>query len=276
MFKITLLLSYEDIHSFKKVIWDYYANHSRYFSWRHTDVPYHIIVSEVMLQQTQTERVAAKYEQFLQQFPTIETLAQATLKDVLTQWQGLGYNRRGMYLHRLAQEIVQRYHAVVPNDPTLLEQLPGIGHATARSICAFAFNVPTVFIETNIRAVYLHTFFPQQTNIHDKQLMPLIAQTVDTQNPREWYYALMDYGVMLKKTYKNPSKKSKHHTVQSKFEGSDRQIRGAIIRLLIKQPLTKNQLIEAFNNDKQRIDEIIAKMINENMVKEDGNYVVLG
>lgn len=270
-----IILSSDDLSSFKQMIWNHYAQHGRYFTWRHTYDPYHILVSEIMLQQTQTDRVVHKYEQFLHHFPTVEFLAQATLKDVLTQWQGLGYNRRGMYLHRLAQEIMQKYQGIIPQNPMLLEQLPGIGYATARSICAFAFNMPTVFIETNIRAVYLHNFFPQQTDIHDKQLMPFIEQTVDTTNPREWYYALMDYGVMLKKTFKNPSRKSKHHTVQSKFEGSDRQIRGAIIRMLIKKSMTKDQLINALGGDKQRASNILHKMIRENIVKEDNKIVML-
>ncbi len=262
------LLALEHSIAFQKMIWDYYAQHNRYFTWRHTDNPYHIIVSEIMLQQTQTDRVIYKYEQFLATFPTLESLASATLKDVLTQWQGLGYNRRGMYLHQAAQQIINTYGGLVPQDPELLEQLPGIGYATARSICAFAFNMPTVFIETNIRAVYLHTFFQGQENIHDKQLMPLIAQTVDAANPREWYYALMDYGVMLKKLHKNPSRKSKHHAVQSTFKGSDRQIRGAIIRLLIKQPYTQKELLKHYEHeDPARVQAILAKMIQENIIK---------
>lgn len=273
---IQAALSLEQSNAFQKTIWDYYAQHSRYFTWRHTDNPYHIIVSEIMLQQTQTDRVTQKYEQFLHAFPTLKSLASATLKEVLIQWQGLGYNRRGMYLHQAAQHIMKTYDGVVPQDPQLLEQLPGIGYATARSICAFAFNIPTVFIETNIRAVYLHTFFYQQENILDKQLLPLISQTVDSTNPREWYYALMDYGVMLKKQYKNPSRKSKHHTVQSTFKGSDRQIRGEIIRHLIKQPYTQEELLTLYAQEgAERMHAILAKMMREKIIKNTKGLIFL-
>lgn len=273
--QLSTMLSFDNVTSFQKLIWEYYTHHGRYFSWRHSDDPYHIVVSEIMLQQTQTNRVIDKYEQFLIHFPTIKSLSEATLKNVLTQWQGLGYNRRGMYLHRLAQDIMQKYDGIIPKDPIILEQLPGIGYATARSICAFAFNMPTIFIETNIRAVYLHTFFPQSNSVDDKQLMPLIKQTIDTSNPREWYYALMDYGVMLKKVFKNPSRKSKHHTIQSKFDGSDRQIRGQIIRLLIKEPINKELLILRLNNDTQNINTILNKMINEKIIQESNNIIML-
>lgn len=270
------LLSVEYSIAFQKMIWGYYAQHNRYFTWRNTDNPYHIIVSEIMLQQTQTDRVIEKYEQFLSTFPTLKSLASAKLKDVLIQWQGLGYNRRGMYLHQSAREIMNSYGGIVPQNPELLEKLPGIGYATARSICAFAFNMPTVFIETNIRAVYLHTFFYQQENIHDKQLMPLIAQTVDAKNPREWYYALMDYGVMLKKLHKNPGRKSKHHAVQSTFKGSDRQIRGGIIRLLIKQQHTQKELLKCYEQeDPARVEAILAKMIQEKIITKREDLIYL-
>jgi A/G-specific adenine glycosylase len=188
------------------------------------------VISEIMLQQTQTYRVEPKYQAFLAALPTIQDLAHADLRTVLTLWQGLGYNRRGKFLHMLAQEVMRKHEGVIPDTPELLVQLPGIGKATAGSICAFAFNKPTVFIETNIRTVFLYHFFAGQQGVDDRELFPLVAATVDQENPREWYYALMDYGVHLKKSLPNPSRSSKHHVIQSKFEGSDRQIRGAIPR----------------------------------------------
>lgn len=262
---------------FQKHIWEFYQQQGRTFAWRNVDDPYRVVVSEIMLQQTQTYRVEPKYEQFLVEFPTFQILAQATLRDVLTLWQGLGYNRRGKALHALAQKVVQEHHGNLPNDPAILETFPGIGPATAGSICAFAFNKPTVFIETNIRAVYLHHFFAGKTQVHDKELMPLVASTVDQTNPREWYYALMDYGVYLKKSSINPSRRSKHHTQQSTFEGSDRQIRGLIIKALTEySQLGQDQLIEAVNKDAARVHEQLAKLCAEKMVVMQDGYFYIG
>lgn len=256
------------INEFKKIIWNYYSTHGRFFEWRHVDDPYKIFISEVMLQQTQTTRVAQKYPLFIASFPTFQALAHASLKDVLTAWQGMGYNRRGIYLHRAAQIITQEYDGVLPNDPHALLELPGIGKATAASICAFAFNRPTIFIETNIRAVYIHFFFNGQEAIDDKDIFPLLEATIDTDHARDWYYALMDYGVMLKKTLINPSRKSKHHTRQSKFEGSDRQIRGMILRVLTQQnaPISYNLLCELVQKDADRIQMILESLIAEGFV----------
>jgi A/G-specific adenine glycosylase len=259
------------ITEFKKIIWSHYRQHGRTFDWRHADDPYCVFISEVMLQQTQTARVAYKYAEFMTRFPTLNSLASASLKDVLNAWQGLGYNRRGMYLHNAAQEIVQNYNGIIPNDPELLVQLPGIGKATAASICAFAFNSPTVFIETNIRTVFIHFFFSGQEKVHDKDIALLVQETVDPEHARDWYYALMDYGVMLKKAVPNPSRKSAHHAKQSKFEGSDRQIRGMIIKLLAKQqePIAKSGLIELIAKDSARVETIISQLIAESLVQSN-------
>lgn len=259
------------ITEFKKIIWQYYAANGRLFDWRGVDDPYKVFISEVMLQQTQTARVAIKYPQFIAQFPDFNGLAQAPLKDVLLAWQGMGYNRRGMYLHRAAQTIMQNYAGILPNDPILLDALPGIGAATASSICAFAFNAPTIFIETNIRAVFIHFFFQGKENVHDKELLPLIEAAVDKDNPREWYYALMDYGVLLKKTLINPSRKSAHHAKQSKFEGSDRQIRGMILKILTNsdQRVSQDKILQLIGVDPERILKIIEQLIHEQFIKKD-------
>ena len=224
------------IPEFITIINTYYAINKRHFPWRDVENPYYVFVSEVMLQQTQTHRVIDKFAQFIEAFPTVYDLAAAPLGAVLFVWQGLGYNRRGKFLHQAACIIVARHNGIIPDDPRLLVELPGIGSAPAASIAAFAYNKPTVFIETNIRAVYIHSFFPNQEKVADSELIPLIAQSVDQLNPRQWYYALMDYGVMLKKTHQNPSRKSKHHTTQSPFEGSIRQVRGAVLRVMLANP----------------------------------------
>ncbi len=265
-----------DLEAFKALVWNFYAFNKRVFEWRKEITPYKVVVSEIMLQQTQTDRVAKKFSPFIDQFPDFKTLAQATQSEVLMHWIGLGYNRRALALHAIAQKVVAEHDGNLPSDVEVLQSFKGLGHATASSIAAFAFNKPTCFIETNIRSVYLHNFFFKKEDVHDKELMPLIHATVDKSNPREWYYALMDYGVHLKKLYKNPSRKSRHHTVQSKFEGSDRQIRGEIIRLLLFHKIMKKEEILLFFALKEHwknknIEEIIFKMVKEGLVcfKED-------
>ncbi len=266
----------QTVSRFKETIWNYYYAHGRCFSWRNVDDPYKVFISEVMLQQTQTKRVIEKYEQFLAEFSSFEILAAASLRDVLSVWQGLGYNRRGKFLHEAAQTIIRNYRGIVPNDPDELVKLPGIGPATASSICAFAFNSPTIFIETNIRAVFLHCFFHGKSDIHDKQLLPLIAKTVDQENPREWYYALMDYGVYLKQTISNPSRASKHYLVQSKFEGSNRQIRGKIIKLLTDHnALTEKELLQKTESQAERFTPILKQLINESIVKRNRDMLCI-
>jgi A/G-specific adenine glycosylase len=259
------------ITSFQKLIWQFYAQQGRTFEWRNVDDPYLVFISEVMLQQTQTARVAQKFPQFIAQFPSFAALASATLKEVLKAWQGMGYNRRGKYLHDSAKKVMQEFGGILPNDPPVLETFPGIGKATAASICAFAFNKPTIFIETNIRSVFIFYFFSGKSEIHDKEIYPLVAASVDQENPREWYYALMDYGVMLKKQMKNPSRKSAHHAVQSKFEGSDRQIRGAILRILTKseEPVAQKNLCRQLDVAKNKMDSIICDLISDGLVSKN-------
>ncbi len=260
-------LSKRRISLFQKKIWDFYKKQGRFFAWRNIKDPYKVLVSELMLQQTQTHRVVEKFEEWMGVFPTFPLLAQASLHEVLLVWQGLGYNRRGKYLYEIAQKVVREFDGNLPSDPDLLVTFPGIGAATAASICAFAFNTPTVFIETNIRTVFLHTFFKKQDLVHDRQIMPLVAQTVDFFNPREWYYALMDYGVMLKRDRKISNRKSAHYSRQSRFEGSDRQIRGRIIRLLAqRETLELGELVGILACDSERAHRIIAALSDEGLI----------
>ena len=252
---------------FIEIIWQHYNKNRRDFAWRTTHDPYHILVSEIMLQQTQTHRVAPKYNAFLQRFPTISDLAQAPLADVLFMWQGLGYNRRAKSLHAACKKIIENHNGIFPQTKDALLLLPGIGPYTSGAVCSFAFNQPQIFIETNIRAVFIHFFFQNKSNVHDKEIYPLIEETFDTKNPREWYYALMDYGVLLKKNTANPARKSAHHTIQSKFEGSDRQIRGAIIRLLTESvALPYESIILNISKDEERVKKILYQLCKEEMI----------
>lgn len=268
------ILQDEDVIQFQKHIYTIYHHHGRAFPWRETTNPYHIVVSEIMLQQTQVNRVIPFYERFITALPTFEALANATPRDVLTLWSGLGYNRRGLALHAIAKLVMQNYEGSLPVDPSELQKLPGIGPNTAGSIAAFAFNYPSIFIETNIRTVFLYCFFREKVDVTDKELMPLIEQTLDKNNPRHWYYALMDYGTILKKNVINPNRKSKHYTVQSKFVGSDRRVRGAIIRQLTQiHQIDSNQLSLSLTTGKKPIatsqeqfDRVVQQLCNEHII----------
>jgi A/G-specific adenine glycosylase len=223
----------ELLQAFREAVLSHYREHCRDLPWRRTRDPYSLLVSEVMLQQTQVARVLLKYQEFLTVFPTITALSAAPTAQVLTVWQGLGYNRRALALQRAAQIIAREHQGVVPGLPVTLRRLPGIGPATAAAVCVFAYDTPLAFIETNIRAAFIQFFFQECVPVPDAAILPLVELTLDRENPRDWYYALMDYGVWAKKLYGNPSRRSRHHTVQSPFAGSNRQLRAAVLRALL-------------------------------------------
>ncbi len=206
--------------------------------WRRTRDPYAIWISEVMLQQTQTTRVDGRWQRWLARFPSAEALAAADAADVLDEWQGMGYNRRALALHRAAQEVAGR-DGGLPRDARELEALPGIGPATAAGIRSFAFDLHSVYLETNVRSVFLHELFPQEEGVSDRALVPLVDATCPADasdpedDPRTWYYALLDYGAYLKRTVPNPSRRSRSHARQSRFEGSHRQKRAELLRVLL-------------------------------------------
>lgn len=221
--------------SFRRTVLEFFRAHGRKdLPWRKTEDPYKILISEIMLQQTQVHRVIGKYKEFLEKFPTVKKLAQASLVDVLNVWSGLGYNRRAKYLHDAARAIVQNHAGKIPESYEELRALPGIGDYTAKAVRAFAFNMPETFIETNIRAVFIHHFFPRKKKVEDKELFPIVEAAIGRREPRIWYSALMDYGTHLKHMYPNPSRRSTHHSKQSRFEGSLRQVRGAILKAIAK------------------------------------------
>ncbi len=262
----------EVLKHFKSTICDYYKAHGRNLPWRKTHDPYKILVSEIMLQQTQVGRVLDKYERFLNRFPTFHALAIASLQEILSIWRGLGYNRRAVALNKTAHIVVQQFDGKLPSDEQTLQELPGVGKTTAGTIRAFAFNEPAVFIETNIRTVFLYMFFKDKQRTKDSEIYPLVELTLDRGNPREWYYALMDYGVMLKKTCGNPSRMSAHHKKQATFQGSNRQLRGAIVALILERPgITETELINSLHEKKGTIEQNLTKLEQEGFFRRQGD-----
>lgn len=259
------------IATFQKIIYDYYRDHARKLPWRADHDPYHVLVSEIMLQQTQVERVVAKYAQFISTFPDCASLARAPLREILTVWLGLGYNRRAFALKKSAEIIMTQFHGELPSSPELLMTLPGIGKTTASAIATFAFQVPTIFIETNTRAAFIHFFFPGSAVVKDTEIIPLVAKALDAANPRQWYYALMDYGAMLKKKHQNPGRRSAHYKKQSPFKGSNRYIRGMILRSLIQTPhLSEQDLVSNLGVEQKRIKEILDALQREGFITRQG------
>ncbi len=263
--------------NFIAAVWEYYRQHGRHaLPWRLPEPdgsfdPYKILVSEVMLQQTQVPRVVPKYTEFLWRFPDIRTLGSAPLGDVLIAWQSLGYNRRAKYLWQAAQATIRQFGGVLPNDQAALESLPGIGANTAGAIRAYAYNEPAVFIETNIRTAYINHFFSDQVHVPDHAIREVLVETLDTRHPREWYWALMDFGSHLKGTVGNASRASKSYTRQSPFDGSLRQIRGRVLALLSGGPKDVDDLLGGLADE--RSERVLRDLAAEGLIqKTAGKY----
>ncbi|MDB5265702.1 MAG: A/G-specific adenine glycosylase [Parcubacteria group bacterium] len=261
-----------EVRAFRKTIWDFYKKQGRHdLPWRTTTDPYKILVSEVMLQQTQVERVCSYYAAWLKQFPNVKALAASPLADVLTAWQGLGYNRRAKMLHDAAKVVVREYKGKMPTNPELLVKLPGVGPYTARAVAAFSTNADVVFIETNLRTVVLHHFFPKKKVVSDAEILEVLTDAFPKGKAREWYAALMDYGSYLKRSGVRVNAKSKTYAKQSAFSGSGREARGAVLRELAKGAVTQKRLVGLLGDDRTaQISEQLMKLLAEGMVQKSG------
>lgn len=260
--------------AFQEIVWDQGRRLYRSMPWRDTTDPYRILVSELMLQQTQVDRVAPKYEAFLQRFPSVERLAEASLADVLVLWSGLGYNRRAKFLHASAQKIVTQFGAQVPDNVDALVTLPGVGPNTAAAIMAYSHNAPVSFVETNIRTVYFHHFFADAHSVDDAELLALVRDTLDREHPREWYWALMDYGSFLKKQGAGRLSTSSHYKKQTPLEGSMRQVRGQIVKALTGDSKTEIAIRAEVSAD-ERFGVALANLIAEGLVMQTGAHLHL-
>ena len=222
--------------SFVRLVYERGADLYRDLPWRNIDDAYGVLVSEVMLQQTQVTRVEKYWSRWMELFPTVDSLAAADTALVLDKWQGLGYNRRALALKRACETCARDFGGVLPHSYDGLVALPGIGPATAAGIISFAYDEPAVYIETNVRSVFLHELFPDTEGVSDKELRPYVQDSCPKQDVRRWYYALLDYGAHLKKQTANPSRRSKHYARQSAFEGSRREKRSFILKQVLAAP----------------------------------------
>lgn len=263
------------IPSFRRKILSWYQKNKRAMPWRKTSDPYKILVSEVMLQQTGVARVLPKYKEFLREFPTLRALAQSSDRKLLRVWQGLGYWRRVLYLKQTARKIARDYTGKFPKDIQTLETFPGIGPYTARALACFSFGSKEPFLDTNIRRVYLHFFFPDKKKVADAEILAVAKKALVRKNPREWHYALFDYGatVLADKTI---NRRSKQYHRQSPFEGSFRSFRTRVVRFLLAQPKNKTSRseLEVFlkkeleNSPRYSSEEIIASLLRDKILKK--------
>jgi A/G-specific adenine glycosylase len=251
---------------FKELVWEKGRELYRSMPWRENTDPYWVLVSELMLQQTQVDRVIPKFHEFMAAFSTVKDLAQAPLGDVLKVWSGLGYNRRAKFLHDAAKKIETDFKGKIPSAFEELVKLPGVGPNTAGAILAYSFNQPVVFIETNIRTVYFYHFFPDTALVSDKELKEVVAATIDSEHPRQWYWALMDYGAFLKKQGAGRIDKSSHYKKQAPLKGSLREMRGLILKILAAGD-QKPEELQALLPQDERYEKALAALIAENMVQ---------
>ena len=260
-----------NVSTFQKMVLEFYREHGRHdLPWRKTKDPYKILVSEVMLQQTQVDRVRPFYTDFLTKFPTVYILAEAPLSEVLISWQGLGYNRRAKMLHEAAQEVVNTHKGKFPKSVEGLEGLRGVGPYTARAIAAFAYNEDVVLIETNLRTVITHHFFNDQKQVDDKEVLKFLQKAFpeDEGKSREWHAALMDYGAHLKRSGVRINAKNKTYIKQAKFDGSRRQARGAIIKALMAGPRKADFLTDLLGFDRRdQVQSQLASLTKEGLIE---------
>jgi len=248
-------------------VWSHYDENSRPMPWRNAGPggvfdPYKILVSELMLQQTQVERVIPKFNEFIASFPSLTALAAAPLEDVLRLWSGLGYNRRAKYLHDIAKSL---QYIDFPQTISELTMQKGIGHNTAAAVLVYSYNIPIPFVETNVRTALLYHFNDDESMVNEKQFLSLAEQVLDTHNPREWYWALMDYGSHMKKSGVKNLSRAKIHKKQSPFEGSLRQIRGRVLKELVGGSIDKNNLAKLINDP--RLELVLADLNKEDLIE---------
>lgn len=253
--------------AFRDEVWQRGRELFRDMPWRQKTDAYSILVSELMLQQTQVDRVIPKFNDFMQRFPTIQSLATAPLADVLIAWSGLGYNRRAKYLHEAAKKVMTDFHGTIPDSYQNLVDLPGIGPNTAGAILAYSFNQPVVFIETNIRTVYFYHYFEDQPQVTDVELRAVVQRTADQEHPREWYWAMMDYGSYLKKQGAGRLDKSSHYKKQTPIKGSLREVRGQILKILLVGDLAEPALAAQLPHD-ERYTIALNALLKESLVAE--------
>jgi A/G-specific adenine glycosylase len=259
-------ISNETIMKFQRKVFTFYQKQKRKLPWRTTHDPYKILVSEMMLQQTQVSRVITYYTSWVQQWPTVQRLANASRHEVLQCWMGLGYNTRAIRLRKAAHIIAKDFQGDVLQAMKHHEQIPGVGRYTSQAVLIFATNADLVTVDTNIRRIFIHEFGLPET-VSEKTVWELAQRCLPKGRSRDWHNALMDYGALHLTAQKTGVKPK---TRQSRFEGSDRQIRAKILRRLLKDTVTFSELLTFLDIEQPRLERILQKMENERLVVNTG------
>lgn len=268
-------LTEQQIHLFQEAVWTHGKELYRDMPWRQNTDPYWVLVSEIMLQQTQVDRVVPKFQAFIERFASIADLAAAPLADVLQLWSGLGYNRRAKFLHEAAKMICTDFKGVFPHTQIDLVRLPGVGVNTAGAIMAYSFNEAVVYIETNVRTVYFHHFFADDEAVSDTAIREYAEQTMDTEHPREWYWAVMDYGSFLKRQGAGANSRSRHYKKQSPLKGSVREVRGQILKELTTTGAGSLAALGVRYVDDERLPRALEGLQSDKLIIIEGDTVQL-
>ncbi|MFN7161275.1 MAG: A/G-specific adenine glycosylase [Candidatus Gracilibacteria bacterium] len=297
------------IAEYQKRLLDWYKQNGRDLPWRKTNDPYKILISEVMLQQTQVDRVMPKYFEFLEKFPTIEDLASASNGDVLRIWSGLGYNSRALRLKAVAEEAVSVYAGKLPDNREKLKALKGIGDYTSGAILAFAYHKPVSFIDTNIKRLVHRVFVGlelQGWRKTDKEMVKVVDEVCDFEHAYEYHQALMDLGATICKATKlhchicpmkeicdayaeikeNPlvvaEKRVSYKKQGTPFKESKRYIRGGVVEYLRinAEGAGFKELYDLVNENLREMNEtelktILGDLTREGMIKEEGGKFLL-
>ncbi len=258
----------KDDEMFLQHVFLHYVSYGRHdLPWRKTITPYRILISEVMLQQTQVGRVLEKFVLWMKRYPTLTALRNASLREVLILWQGLGYQRRAKALLAIAS-----IYKTLPKTHSALCELPGVGKYTASALCAFAYNEFTYpVLETNIRTALIEYFHEDKETVHDGLLLDDLTrltqyEQVKRYGARDFYYALMDYGAHLKREGISHNKKSAHHRTATTYKGSKRELRAKVLFAITKQhQLPKDE----------RVNEVLEELLREQfIIKKGKGYVI--
>jgi len=269
-----MTLSKKNIQAFQQKIFDWWKGHKRDLPWRHTHDPYKIMVSEVMLQQTQVSRVLMRYAEFIEVYPDVQSLAKAKTSDVLKIWKGMGYNRRALYLHQAAKIISEKYHNHFPLSQQLLSKLPGVGKYTARAILVFAHKKDIAMVDTNIRKIITHFFF-QDKKQPENVIQDLADQLLPKGKSWQWHQALMDLGSQMQ-TISNA--KCPMSNKKLPFRESNRFFRGRIVDLLRekgwKETALLREMVKRHGKDVQFYKKILEKLLQEGLLTRSPSAII--
>jgi len=271
-----MAISRARISAFQDMIFLWWQEHKRDLPWRKTRDPYRILVSEVMLQQTQVSRVLPKYDEFLRVFSDVNALSQASTAQVLRLWHGMGYNRRALYLKKTAETVRDMYGGIFPEDEQSLTKLPGLGRYTARAILVFAYEKDVAMVDTNIRQIITHFFYKGK-----QQREKTILDMADTLFPRgrswEWHQALMDYGALEMSRVRG--KRVSVGRKQAPFRDSNRYYRGRVIDVLRVGEADEWKMVADFSRQYDKPAEyftgVIGQLIKDGLVERRGTRITL-